>query len=736
MSGTAVRYLVLLLLCGAVLPAYAQYGTNYKKNFEWEETTPTPIAVANNFSEANAVILSERQRVKTLWLKSTFLHVYFSKKIRIKFQNQKGISEHSTFGLPHSNDPVYDKKDLPFIGKDSLIGPPFRDVRVVHFAARIIKPDGTIVPAEVASRRYSTEVECFAQASNVLDGMGVASDVRYYNEPRTIFTYTYAVKNLQPGDELELDYEYEVPYEENWYWFNAPRIFFNGVLPKQHFELRFTQNKRLQTILKGTTADSTSQAKRSKTYHWTKTNLPGCIEEYGSKPHLDLEHIIYNLNSNDLRYYQRHSLSGQAIETPYWVHVLRMRESRAIWLQRIARKKLVIDKDSKLFDDFIRTNTSNISDSFPLLKSAHLHNLISDEFDTPPKRNERGKKVKPIEKLGALASSKQITKPSKYNFYVKMLYRLRVPFFTTYFCDNRVAGMSSNYLSPMWNSDFAFTIPNGRNMLYLYPKHERMGYYVNELPFYLEANPALFTSVFRLFSDFVPNPEFIQTPGSDETTNHRSTNVLSKISLAKKRVEFDAKVNLSGQFSTMTRGAYLYDYTNPKANPLYGRKIFDLGKTVDVQSVKFTERSFDYPYRTNLRCVYVSDDLVKLTTEGVYEIDLKGWLNTVFEERFGKAERAQPYYPDFRFKDQFKYYLEFDQDIDLVAADQFSDSINNSYGKYEVSIQKVKDNVVLIELLFHVSSNKVAASDAAEVWTIIDKLRRLSHSKLRVKVTD
>ena len=60
-------------------------------------------------------------------------------------------------------------------------------------------------------------------------------------------------------------------------------------------------------------------------------------------------------------------------------------------------------------------------------------------------------------------------------------------YFTAYLADKRTGIISPEYFEPTISNDnlFAVLLKND-NIQFLYPKKERFGYYLNELPFYFE----------------------------------------------------------------------------------------------------------------------------------------------------------------------------------------------------------------------------------------------------------
>ena len=65
----------------------------------------------------------------------------------------------------------------------------------------------------------------------------------------------------------------------------------------------------------------------------------------------------------------------------------------------------------------------------------------------------------------------------------------------------------------------------------------------------------------------------VQLPHSYINDNTRKNNILVKINLDALSASFDARINLSGQYSTLIRGLYQYNYQDETINKLYNKKI-------------------------------------------------------------------------------------------------------------------------------------------------------------------
>jgi len=102
----------------------------------------------------------------------------------------------------------------------------------------------------------------------------------------------------------------------------------------------------------------------------------------------------------------------------------------------------------------------------------------------------------------------------------------------------------------------------------------------------------------------------IYTPKSPAVSNIRNSRVDVSVDLENLSAAFEAEVYLSGQFSTMTRGLYLYDHKQEKVNNLYNRKVWELNDGVKLISQSAEIRSKDVPFTVKINAEYQDENAV------------------------------------------------------------------------------------------------------------------------------
>ena len=569
-----LRFLAVLpLILSLSIEAYGQFDSYRKYNYQWAAAFPKPVALNAQFEGAPLVILNEENFFKVSGVKSGFMKIYVESKQHIKYTNADGLLSGARFDLPSSFDPVLDRSDVPRGSADTAQRPKLFDVKVLFFAARIKKSNGTVVNADIDdevvldNRSYQLKSHRAYAHSLSLGGSRLENNNSY--------TYVFQIQNLEPGDELEVHYKYEIPYAQNWYLFNSNRVFYNGVYPKQAYSFTFNFNKKAGTTFlynNGASPDKRFQEKDNVTYIFKAENLPGCLDEINARPHLELPYFVYNLNPLDARYYYTSPYNMEEAPLPFWIYLLRLREQYTEYVQR-RTNPVIKDKQWKKVQSFMIVTTAGIPNDKIFTKLNTLHNKIVDDFKYQKDGAFFAGKDKKLERLGDYTENETLREISRFKLYVKLFNHLNIPYNTMYFMDKRVAQMGLNFVSSVVDNEYAFAVPRVNQQYYLYPKQNRCGYYGNELPFYWENSPALYIEFYSLWADKIADLNFIKTHASNASENIRVCNIKTTVDLNQLKLDCEAKVSLSGQFSTMTRNLYAFNHVDSTLNSLYSRKI-------------------------------------------------------------------------------------------------------------------------------------------------------------------
>lgn len=753
-------YSLLLFL---FIPSISAQNMQFlKKKFqaEWEATPAYKADIDPAFVDEEAVILKEAITWKMNDQENTTL---FSCNRKIYFATQEGIDNQSTITVPESIDPSYEYADLPLSERSETHRPKYFNLEILHFEARIIKPDGS---ANFLYPRHRVEAE----------------DLQFDLQEWEAFAYHFDLPKdqIEVGDIVEIDYQYYLPFIFDW-----RRQFFHGFLPKQEFELNIIYPTRMVMIFDyANDAEPNTVIKDKKkpyqtTRQWRLKNLEGCMGEVGTRPYRDLPHITFYIHNKAYGDWNNdHITKYKPYTWRYFAHELigfRKYNERTVGSFTINRKEAMLDN---FFTEMTRG-----SQNAPLNKLQTIHTAITDEFgykyDTDHYANtdvrigklpnflreqltqdlNRNVMYRGVfnnrlvqspyrtfstatyfgitdakrEMLPKYLKLKVLRTASRNTLYQGILNRLKADYYKVSLSDKRVGTIHPDICLPVIGDNQLFAVQDGRNTHYVYPKKDRFGYALNELPFYLQHATGLHIS--QMAEDYrnAKNIVFKSTPQNKTSDNYRYNHVLAKVDLDTRLVHFEADVNLSGQYSTMMRGFYQYEAVDSSVNERYAHHIANLNENAKVHQQKTDYESF-YPFKAKILCNYTVPDLVTVVSDTSIELNLHKWIHHIFHDDFEAENRDLPYYPDFLGRDTYTYQIEFEQPISIKAFKDLPLILENGFSKYIFHIEQKDDYTLLIRSDYTVKTDQVLPKKAKDVALIFRAMQEVEGAKVVVRV--
>jgi len=575
---TIIFYSLILIFITTKL---SLFGQNNPTKIIKDVTSSSIVHSKNN----DVIIINENNTIDILGQKARFITFSITKKIKFKVLNSAGVAQFSKFTLPETFDQSY----ISHFPKDRNYTNVYSSMKCNYFKGTITTKDGKEKAAKI--RETTDNIKMVMLENNI-----------YGNYKK----YNYQIENLNIGDEVTIEYNYDVMYNENFPKLSSFRIFFNNNIFKENYQLIITHHSKLNINIdyeNNATPDSIIKLDNQKVYYWNKCNLYGCINEEGGRPYLSLPYVIFSIKPDDLLYSLPNSFDEEYV--PFYAIFSHKREQNHLGISKSISQG-VISKQYLQIDKFIKAETQDIiNDSLGYLKLMKIKNTIADEFSF---KNDTDyfKKIDTYNpQMGDYLSKKTIRDISRYDIYVALILKLDLKYFTAYICDKRTGEINNDYFAPMYDSDYMFAVLLKNNKVqYLYPKKEQFGYYLNEIPFYFENTKARLVHLNDYINYKKPineNLRQILTPNSTVKENTRRNNILVNINLDTLSTIFNARINLSGQYSTLTRGLYQYNHKDETINELYNKKIWELNDQVEVisQETKVTNKEFPFPAVVN-----------------------------------------------------------------------------------------------------------------------------------------
>ena len=701
-----MRSFLVFLLTTNYLVALAQYKPKENYKYDWAQFEITDNA-DKELEQFHHYIVDEKVGYIVTNKAAGDYTIAIKKQLRIKFNKTPPLSSHSII-LPETFDPNFDFRIIPESKKYMRYGPAYYNHKITLFASRIIKENGDTIDG---IQRLITKVE-----------------TKYRNRlPLRLYWYQYDVSTIQAGDLVDIIYRVEIPYYENPKEFNCQRIFFNSddYKKKSSIYLSFPNTARAKLdLVNGLKITKTEETRKRTRYWFDLENLAPNISEINGRPHLTLPHLVVNATQSGA-WIATSGHNGVAGYMPYWVYAVA--GNRNTWHPSEKRRvSESIDKQNKLIDAFTVNSTKHIPDSLKFAKMCYLHNLISDSFNFQNDWASYAGWDLSLQNVGTNVEKRNLRQISRYNLYHKLFYNIEIPYYTTYLIDNRVGAISDKYMSPIIGNERCYSVATNNRLVHFYPKKSRYGYAVDEIPFYWENSTQILIYFNRDISpENMGRTVFTKMPASDVKENYRSANTQCNVKTESQDLYFKTLLALSGQFSTMTRGVYLYDHADSSINKRYQKKIFEHDGRTILTSQELISKANVYPFRASFSLDYESK-------ANGSSIALKNWFPHIVESSYEAQTRTLPFYFDFLFNDSFRYFIEFDQPIDMV---EFPEDvlIESSAGFYKFTLTQMNDTTLLLHSIFIVNKQVVNPEHSLDLEEIFEQIKKINQSKIVYK---
>lgn len=671
-----------------------------KQSYNWKPTPKLDASIPPLDSLEGADILYEKQRVTFLRSKPELLSIVHERHVVFRFGTREAIEKFTRFRLPESFDPNTDFQDVAIEDRDSIPRPLYFEVALEQFAARVIGP---------AERQHELEPEkkLFRQRKKTGD--------------RWLWAHTFDLElnGVAPGDTVEVRYKYVVPFRDNWFQFNSKKHFFHSNIRRHDYQLQIDATRNQGLRLHGAPPDSSSTTKRKRYAFWRLKNLPPCLDEVNARPAWDLPYVSYGTAADSDLYQHGHVVNADLnmipymySNIPYWVTILRIREAEALKFRRLGRKQYAIGQQKKLRDVLAELGGVELT---PLAKALMVHNKIAGEFrfqwdDAWFDNEDLG-----LLKHGDMMEEKTLREIGRYSQYSKVLNELKLKYYAVYLQDKRAGVFNENELTNLFENEFMFMLRSDQKRFFLYPKRSQGGYFVDEKPFYWEGVPALVSDLDKLWDNEKKKVQLAPMSRMKASSNVRLTSV--SVDLTEPgALKANAQIKLNGQFSTMTRHAYMFNESDSTCSPDYGKRYLEQWSNFKSE---ITQGPWQRPpFSVELNVEASKAEGLEQINDSLYHLRLEGLFPFILPEGFKAEGRDLAFYWDFPHHDRFKVEI-------LLPFDARVETKQEQYGSKELGTQlfyevrQVDARKVALNGALRVSKEKVTVALAAELEELL-----------------
>jgi hypothetical protein len=665
----------------------------------------------------DVVILNENTKISLVAKKALYIEVIVDKEIEYQILESTGNEKINPLILPERFDEVYRPHNSEIRDASRI----FDDVRIHLIKAELVKPEGDTVEVEYTS--------------TTREHLSINNEDRF----GSVFTYIYSFPDFEPGEILRLRYTYSFPFKYNWGIVFSSRIFHDTNIPRKQYEFALIHDAKLEidTFFANGAIPEQLHENNSVIYKWEYKNQPGCIDEPGSRPHVNVPWFTFTPKPYEFIYQHFNSFIEEFV--PFWYFLSYEREAK-IRKAFVDSHLGVKSRDNLFFERSARRFTSMApNDTTGRTKLRYFQRYVVDSVRYDDafalyKRLEGNRKLSP----GGDLYSGLIKEPNKESIYAGMLPRLGCQFFTAYIDDIRSGYIFEDYYAPIYDNELLFAaVTEDDNIMFILPKSDERNLYCEELPFYYENAPVflIFTYDFagykRNFNDVFRS---IVTPGSETKDNYRKVNSMVNVNLNDDKILFNTRISLSGQYSTLTYPVYNDCPVDKTINPKYVRKIWEIAGDSQVELVQPNGKQIVFPYNSSVNARY-SISGIDRQNDSIVALDLNRWIKHIYYPDLNATHRYTDFFADFSGSDTFAYMLEFDSPVSLIGKPE-TIHIENDFGLYKFNIEQTGERNILVSSFFLNKQTMVSKNEIFKVAELYSAIEEANQTHLLINIHD
>lgn len=673
-----------------------------KFKYQWNDEIKVSLKQDTVYKNQDAVILFEETTID--------VEVQNIKRYQIyQFNTQQSIQKYNMFRVPVSMEPSMD--EICNVYKhDTISFPKLLYEKINFFDARIIR-NGEFVKA-------------------ILQELAFRSEELYGDKVLPYYVHYFYVRNLEPGDQLEVITSHHWPA-----WTSA--YYLNSTLPKQEIILTvnndylgkvyLNENNQLARLVDAEVSTG------EKAFKFTFTDVKP-VYKHASTFLKELPHVEFYYDKTAQRSYK--IFAEDVVDTLTWSKYLYQ------WVKRIdpnePRSWETYDDQTYLTSQFFRKVKSMAPDTTdPFSIAEFMHNYTADQLKFKHDYYFIIHEEPGFVDMGKYLKNGILRETARYQYYYHLFDRLNIEYFLVPFQDRRIAHVDVDRFHPlhMGNVGYGIILPDQSVMLF-HPKTARFGWYTNELPFYFhnEFTFMIPQTVPRKIYDKDPDQilyPIIKVSPSRKTENQKEVSGDWNINLEKGYCEVENDLALSGQFSTLTRGYYLYGWKDTTISPTYYADIFANYANIKVNST-VTKSEKKFPFRHIFKLTSDSLPNIFSTIDGYKIVNLSGLLNIHYEELDSSRQWAD-YQPDFCGIENYTIDLWFDKLVEIADLEKFQLKIVEDEFELHSAITKMSDNGYQLTVRWEINADRIPAKKIGSLSEAYRYLKFLSKLKLKVK---
>jgi hypothetical protein len=772
-----IHFYLLLFVWANISSSASAQNLNYRKTYRQAWETPQlpklTLADTTTFANHDAVVLYER----TEWILNTQTgnvnvqgSSLFKKFVRLQILTNAGAKKHQQITLPEPNDPTREYADLSVKERQRISRPKYFSMQIEYFHARLLKPN---TPAQTLTPTDAIETE----------------RLLYNSTWRSAYAYKFNLPNVQKGDVVEIEYAYYLPYTTDW-----NRLFFNGSVYKlsADFVLQYPDTEYAIFEYKNNAqpTDSTQIKDGTQQYvrlNWHFDQLAGCINEPNARPYNDLPNVTYYFHNKHFGKWVDAAITDFV---PYsWKYYtydrLAFKKQQQYEIRKVLNKKETalnrffktysmgqttpLGKLQKLNNEITKNfsyqylpdhfaNTDRRLGTFPewyleqLLHEINRKQVYYGMFDRIDLRLEQqldalnqidlqlmtnahmGITNAEIDKIPFFIRNKVLYNLNTNEIYNGLMKRLGINYYQVIVADTRIGSINAQKCMPILGEQQLFAmLDEHNNPIYLYPKNNKTGYQINELPFYLQNTTAVLVSQMVENANDDQNVLFYKTYNTTYKNNKRVTNTTANVDLSQKIIGINRQEILTGNYQNLLNGFYQHKTIDSTVNQQYYHTLKTLNPIGNLYSAQIIQQDT----LLHIQQQNALANAITQLTDTTYQINLNQWVQHITTNLTNNTKRIQPYYLDFANTDTHQITLQFDHNIQLISPQKKLLSIDEQtkIGAYYLKIEQPTANTIQLTTALVIKADKILPDQIPYLQQLFEAANAVSNLNIQIALS-
>lgn len=694
------KNILFFLIFVSASSLYSQSFEHRKFKYDWKDALRISFKQDDIYKDYGAIILFEETTLD-IELKNIKRYQVF------QFNDSAAIAQYNLFRVPISMDSRQSTL-LNIYRPDSNSFPQLLYEKINFFDARIIR-NGEFVKAVLDETAYKKEERTGEYI------------IPYY-------IHYFFVRNLQPGDQLEVVISHHWPL-------NTFRYYLNEELPKQEAYINIHNSPlgQVDAYVNSNLANfiGNDQSNDGKSYRISFEDIKAVSTTTPTN--------IYSLPRVEFFENKKYRITNR----PFGVQDVDTLKWKDVWYNFVTR----IDPAEMRTWEYYDLQSYKTSLFFSKMKEMAGENVTSVELmnfihqyavDKLGYKNDFNYFIHTelgFPDLGSYLERDTLREVSRHDFYYKMLDRVDLPYYKVFLQDHRLQITDTAKVGIFYDDYLAYVIYNKDSSINTYfPKKGRCGYYTSELPFYLTGQFAY------LIPQTVPRKIYDKEPGNIQYPLHyfmpnnpqknikKNTSIIN-IYLEKNISNVSTSLNLSGQFSTLLRGYYMYGEKDTTISTNYYSNVWSEMNELRIETDSIQKI---FPFEHDFSITGSGWKNVYSTLDGTYVVDLTNLINIHFEKLDPKFFNAN-YRHDFEGKEEYIFELNFDKLVVIENIDSYSHEIKTDEFLFSSALVKIADNQYGLKIDWIILDEQTKTDQLNTLKQAFDLIQQFNQLKIEVK---